>query len=110
VSWDDFANLVTLVVTGVSAFVALAAGVSALYIYYVYHQRHEDALFLTRLVHRDLRVSLASAVILIYIVLALSGFSLGKPWGALIIGGAITIMMIGPISDALLWKKERSKK
>lgn len=106
---EQFATVVTLIVTVVFGVVALAAVVSASYIAYVYSQRNEEALFLTRLVHRDIRVSAASAVMLIYIILSLAGFSLGRPGGAVVIGGAIVLLMIGPISDAYLWWKERRK-
>jgi hypothetical protein len=104
---EEIAEGVTLFVIVVAAIVAVAAIVSALYILMVYRQRHEDSLFLTRLVHRDVRVSFASAVILVYLIMALSGASFGRPWGAVVIGVPVILMMIGPVSDALLWYRER---
>lgn len=100
----DLVNAIIAIVFGV---VALASGVAALYILWVYRQRKEEALFLTRLVHRDIRVSLASMVILGLIVLARLGLTLPQPLGGLVAGGAVVAMMVGPISDALLWRRER---
>lgn len=100
-------QLVELAVTVVDIIVAVAAIVSAVYIVYIYRQRHESALFLDRLVRRNIRVSIASAVIVLYIVLSLFHLSPGRPWGAVIISLAVVAMMWGPTSDALLWHKER---
>ena len=106
----DVADVVQTVITIGGAILAVAAGVSAIYIQWVYRQRHEEALFLSRLVTRDIRVAVASVVILGYIVLNFLGYGLGKPWGSLIISVSIMVMMFGPISDALLWRKERRDK
>ncbi len=89
--------------------IAVASVVSGLYVYRVYTQRHEEALFLTRLVHRDIRVSIASAVIGGIIAFAYLAEPLPRPWGGLLIGGALIAMMLGPVSDALLWRKERQR-
>ena len=89
--------------------IAMACVVSGAYVYYVYRQRHEEALFLTRLVHRDVRVSIASAVIAGIIAIAYLAEPLPRPWGGLLIGGALIAMMLGPVSDALLWRKERQR-
>ena len=104
------AELVTIIVLVVAAVTAVAAIISSVYIGWIFNQRQEDALFLTRLVHRDIRVSLASAVILGYLALVMLGYSLGKPWGALVIGIPVIIMMWGPVSDARLWHSERTER
>lgn len=93
--------------------VALAAVASGVYIGWVYRQRREEALFLTRLVYRDIRVSAASAVILGVIVIALYGqvqeneIAPDRLVLSAIITFAVCLMMYGPISDALLWRRER---
>lgn len=106
-NFDDFANGVTTLVVGVSAVVAVIAVASAIYIGRVYSQRHEQALFLDLLVRICVRVSVAAGIILGYLALALSGFSLGKPWGAIVIGVPVILMMSVPLSIALLWYQER---
>lgn len=98
---------ITLTIIVALLITAVTASLSGAYITWVYHQRTEEALFLTRLVHRDLRVAIASAVIVLYMALSLAGFGLGRPWGAVAIGIPIIVLMIGPIGDALLWRKER---
>lgn len=108
-SWDDFTALVTLLVTVVCIAVAVAAVASGAYIAWVYRQRNEEALFLARLVTRDLRCSAAALIIGVYIAAALLGYSLGRPWGALVIAAAVVVLMVGVIDDALLWRKERRK-
>ena len=102
-------TLIEIITTAAAAIIAVASVISAIYIVYVYRRRNEEALFLTRLVHRDVRVSIASAVILGYIVLALTGNSPGRPWGSVIIAAAVGVMMLGPCGDAYLWWKERRK-
>ena len=94
----------------VAAIVAIASIASSFYIAWVYRQRKEESAFLTHLVNRDIRVSLASAWILGYIAVALAGYSLARPWGALAIGIPVVVMMIGPISDAWLWRSERRRR
>ncbi len=89
--------------------IALICVVSGTYVYAVYRQRHEEALFLTRLVHRDVRVSLASAVIAGVIAWSYLLDPLPRPWGALLTGAALIVMMLGPIDDALLWRRERNR-
>jgi divalent metal cation (Fe/Co/Zn/Cd) transporter len=106
----DIAETVELVITIAALAVAVASMLAAVYIVNIYRQRHEEALFLDRLVKRDIRVSIASAVILAYIALALLDLSPGRPWGSLIISLCVMAMMYGPISDALLWFRERRKK
>lgn len=90
--------------------VAASAGLSGLYIWYVYRQRHEEALFLTRLVHRDLRVAIASILTGLLIAVALLGQGiLLRPWGTLIIGFCLSALMYGVVSDAILWRRERRR-
>lgn len=108
-------DLLTLAFTALDAFVALASVIASIYIVYVYGQVPDgkdkaEAVFLARLVHRDVRVSAAAALILGYIALSLSGTKLGTPWGAVLISIAVVAMMIGPIGDAYLWWKERRSK
>jgi uncharacterized membrane protein YfcA len=93
----------------VALVIALSCVMSGAYVYSVYRQRHEEALFLTRLVHRDIRVSAASAVIAGIIAVAYLAEPLPRPWSGLLIGGALIVMMLGPVSDALLWRKERRR-
>lgn len=102
-------NVVEIAISVFCLVVAVAAVVSGGYIAWVYRERHEDALFLTRLVYRDIRVAIGSAVILVYIVAALLGLSPGRPWGALVIGLIVSVFMYGVVSDALLWRRERRK-
>lgn len=89
--------------------------IAGVYIHHVYRQISErpeakEARFLTRLVHRDLRVSAASGVIALLVVNSYIGTGpLPRPWGALLVGGALMVMMAGPIGDALLWRKERQR-
>jgi hypothetical protein len=33
----------------------------------------------------------------------------GRPWGAVLIACAVILMLVGPIDNALLWRKERRK-
>lgn len=92
----------------VCGFIAVAAIISGVYIVHVYRQRHEDALFLERLVKRDVRVCVAAAVILVYLALAMADLTPGRPWGAVIIAAAVIAMLVGPVDDALLWRRERT--
>lgn len=89
---------------------AIAAIISAAYCFWIYRQRNEEALFLDRLVRRNIRVAIAAAVIFVYIFLSRLELTPGRPWGGLIITIAVIAMMYGPISDALLWRKERRQK
>ena len=107
---EEFKSLVTLVVTLIDVAIAIGAVISTLYIIYVYRQRREEALFLTRLVHRDIRVGVGGGIIVGYIALSYSGYTLGPPWGGLIISLAVALMLIGPIDDAILWFRERRRK
>lgn len=100
---------VEAVVGLVALAVAVACVVSGAYVFHVYQQRHEEALFLTRLVHRDVRVSIASSLIAGVIAWAYLVEPLPRPWGGLVIGAALIVMMTGPISDALLWRRERRR-
>lgn len=109
----NFVRGVELAVIAAAAFACLAAIVSGLYIWLVYDQRDRedsrDALFLTRLVIRDLRVAVCGAIILGYLALSTAGLGLGRPWGAIIVGVPVIILLYGPTSDALLWRRERAK-
>jgi uncharacterized protein (DUF2062 family) len=109
VSDEEFKSLVTLAVTVIDVALALAAVLSTIYIVHVYRQRKEEALFLTRLVHRDIRVGIGGGIIVAYIALAYSGYTLGAPWGGLIVSLAVGLMLIGPIDDAIQWFRERRK-
>lgn len=84
-----------------------AAAISGLYILHIYRRRHESALFLDRLVKRNLRVVVCALVIGGYLLISLFGLSLGRPWGYVVIAAAVTGLIWGPISDALLWFRER---
>lgn len=97
--------IVALLALGMAVACIVAGG----YIWYVYERRNEDALFLTRLVHRDIRVSLASALIAAVIAWAYLFEPLPRPWGGIIIGTALIAMMLGPVDDALLWFRERRR-
>jgi uncharacterized membrane protein YbhN (UPF0104 family) len=88
---------------------AVIAGISGGYIWHVYRQRHEEAVFLTLLVRICLRVSFAATWILVYLALALSGFSFGRPWGAAAIAVPILAMLTVPITVAELWFRERRR-
>jgi hypothetical protein len=107
VAEEQFAELIRVLTVGGSILMSVAAVVSGLYVIYVYRNRYEEAPFLTRLVHRDVRVSTASTVILVYLAFALSGVSLGPPWGGLLIAIAVWTMEYGPIEDAITWWRER---
>lgn len=97
-------------IVGVIALItAVVSVISGAYVYWVYSQRTEEALFLTRLVHRDVRVSISSALIAGVIAWAYLVEPLPRPSGAVIIGAALIVMMTGPISDALLWRRERHR-
>lgn len=100
---------VELAVLLICALFATSAIASGVYIVWVYRQRQEDALFLERLVKRDVRVCVAAAVILIYLALAMADLTPGRPWGAVIIAAAVIAMLIGPTDDAVLWWKERRR-
>lgn len=102
-------DLVTLGVVIACLATGAASVVSSFYIVYVYRQRTEEALFLDRLVRRDVRVAVAAAVILAYLAVSLTGHPLDRPWGAVLIGGAVIVMQIGPVGDALLWFLERRR-
>lgn len=102
-------ELIESTVVYLAAFVAIVAIISTLYIVNIYRQRHQEALFLTRLVVRDVRVGVCAAVILIYLALALSDRGLGRPWGAIVIGIPVIVMLYGPTSDAMLWWRERRR-
>lgn len=106
----DFVEAVETATIFVTAALAIVSIGSAVYTVNIYRQRHEEALFLTRLIKRNVRVATAAAVILIYLALALSDYGLGRPWGAVVIAGSVGAMLYGPISDALLWHKERRSK
>lgn len=84
--------------------VCVAAG---FYIWNVYRQRYEDGRLLRRIIVRDIRVSIAAASIAALVAYSYLGTPLPRPWGALILGGALIAMMIGPISDAWLIFRER---
>ncbi len=107
---EQFINLVTLGTTTLAVLIAIAAVLSGAYIAYVYRQRKEQALFLDLLVRICLRVTAAAAIGVGYIALALSGFSLGKPWGGLVVTLAFVLPLTVPITVALLWRKERMVK
>lgn len=101
-------------IVGLAALVlGIVCVISGVYIQRVYGEiakrpDAKEALFLKRLVARDLRVAAASGTISALIVGSyLIGQPLPKPWGAVITGGALMVMMAGPIGDALLWRRER---
>jgi hypothetical protein len=104
-----FVDIVNSAVILAASLACIGAVVSGGYILWIYRQRFESALFLDRLVNRDLLAAACGAVILAYLALALSGYSLGKPWGAIVIGVPGILLLWGPTSDALLWRKERRK-
>jgi hypothetical protein len=104
----EFTELVTLLTMVVDVLVGIACVIAGLYVWHVYRHRHEEALFLSRLVRRNLRVSGAAFGIVTYIVLALAGHGLGAPWGGVVISVLVIAMMLGPITDAVLWFRERN--
>lgn len=91
----------------VAAAFGIACVLAGVYILYVYRQRNEDAPFLTRLVHRDLRVSIASAGIAALVFVSYVLEPLPRPWGAVVIGVCLIAMQYGPIEDAIQWFRER---
>lgn len=98
---------------------ALAIGIvcviSGIYIWRIYGEIKKkpdakDALFLRRLVARNIRVAAASGVVSLLVVNSYLGSGpLPRPWGALILGACLLVYMTGPIGDALLWRKERRR-
>lgn len=54
-------------------------------------------------------MGIASAVILVYLALAMLELTPGRPWGSLIISLCVVAMMVGPADDALLWFRERRR-
>jgi hypothetical protein len=106
---DDIVPYVESAVLVLSVAFAAAAAVSGVYIWYVYRQRHEDALFLDRLFRRDMRVSIAGIVILVDLAAIMLNLDPGRPWNSVIIGTAVIAMLYGPTSDAILWFRERRR-
>jgi len=110
-----FVRFVEVSVTLLAVLFSAAAIVSAAYIVWVYRHRNVTPdqrvgeLFLTRNVVRDVRVAVCATIILGYLALALAGYGLGRPWGAIVIGIPVIVLLYGPTGDALLWRKERRK-
>lgn len=92
----------------------VAVLVAVAYILRRYSQLDDKAPFLTRLVHRDVRIALAGVIIGATIVYSLVRYSLPQldlgpllpPLGALAVGIPLAVLMYGPISDAVQWWKE----
>lgn len=94
-----------------------AALIAVAYIVRVQRPVKGQAPFLDRLVKRDLRVALAGLVIGTIIAYSLLRFALPEwnlpqiapPWSSVFIGGALIVLLIGPIDDALtIWRERRS--
>jgi uncharacterized BrkB/YihY/UPF0761 family membrane protein len=106
---DDFNALVTNTVTLLLTLMAIASVISGAYIVWIYRRRGEEAPFLTRLVVRDVRVAIAAFVIAVYIIVSLSGYGFPRPWGAVVVGGAVAAMLFGVIDDAWTWYWQRRR-
>lgn len=110
----DWITLSVLVLLSAEVVVALIA---TAYIVRVHAPLRGQAPFLDRLVARDIRVSLAGAAIgfvAVYSLLRVALPSLGlgplmPPLGALIIGVSLAVLLLGPISDAIVIRREREK-
>lgn len=98
---------VEAIVGVVALLIALICVGSGIYIWNIYRQRYEDGRLLRRIIVRDIRVSIAAGAIAFLIAYAYLAQPLPRPWGALIIVGAVITMMLGPISDAWLIFRER---
>jgi hypothetical protein len=95
-----------------------AALVAVAYILYVQWPVRGQARFLDRLVKRDVRVALAGAAIGTVVAYNLFRFALPEsgipqippPWSSIIIGGALIVLLYGPIDDGLtLWRERRGR-
>lgn len=77
-----------------------------------------QARFLDRLIKRDVRVALAGLAIGAVVVYALLRWALPawnlpelpRPWGSLLIGGALMVALWGPIDDWLTVRRERQSR
>ena len=83
---------------------AIACVLAALGVSRFYHERLVDSLMFRKLRDRDLRIAVASAVIAVIVVYSLVREPFGwplipRPWGSLVIVGAIAVLMWGPIAD-----------
>lgn len=93
----------------------VAVLISVAYILRRYSQLDDKAPFLTRLVHRDVRIALVGTLIGAVIVYSLARYALPQldlspfvpPFGALLIGVPLAVLLWGPISDALQWRREQ---
>lgn len=107
---DEF----TLVLTVALIVEIVAAMIATVYVTYRYNQLEDKAPFLARLVLRDARVAFGGALIGIVIVYSLirysvPGLQLGPippPIGAFLIALPVSIMLLGPIWDAITWWRE----
>lgn len=104
---DELTGTITFLTIVGSLIVALVAVISGAYIWHIYRLRHEEALFLQLLFRLCMTVTFGSAWIAIYLVLALVGHGLARPWGAVAIAIPVILMMQTVIQVARVWRRER---
>lgn len=110
----DLADLITLAIAVCVGVLSAAAIVSWLYVERVYRERSAEAAELTRLVKRDRRIALGGSIVEVIVVWSLLSFLwpsvfqvLPRPWGAVLIGVVVALMMLGPIDDAVAFRRLR---
>lgn len=96
---------------------AIAALVAGWYVAWALRPQRGKEQFLDRLVIRDIRVALGGAPIAFIVAYSLVRFAIPElglgplvpPFGALLIGVPIAVMLFGPIDDAIqVWRDRRA--
>lgn len=105
----------TLIISVLLLVEAIAAIAGAIYVALALAPDRGKEPFLDRLVNRNLRVAVAGAPIVVIVVYSLIRFGLPHfalgpltpPFGALLIGISMALLLWGPISDAITIWRER---
>lgn len=111
-------DFTTLVIALFLAGESLLAIVASLYVAVVLNPERGKEAFLDRLINRDIRIAIAAAPIAFVVSYSLARFAIPElalgplvpPFGALLIGIPLAVLLLGPIDDALtVWKERRAK-
>jgi hypothetical protein len=108
----------TLIIAVLLLAEAIAAVVATLYVKIALRREQGKEPFLDRLINRDVRVALAGVPIAFVVGYSLVRFAVPEltlgplvpPFGALLIGIPLALMLVGPISDAaVVWRERRTR-
>jgi hypothetical protein len=104
------------IIAGLLLLESIAAIAGAVYVAWTLRAERGREPFLDRLINRNLRVAIGTAPIVFLVVYSLVRFGLPQlqlgplepPFGALLIGVALALLLWGPISDAItIWQERR---